>query len=129
IIQSGRPFNITLGRDLNGDTRFTERPSLAPAGVDCSLIALVRCTEFGNFNLLPGIDDPRIPRNFAEGPGSVTVNMRVSKTWTFGREGGASASNQQNRDGQGQQGNDRQRNTMMGGGVAGGGRGPGGGGP
>ena len=130
IIQSGRPFNITLGRDLNGDTRFTERPSLAPAGVDCFLIALVRCTEFGNFNLLPGIDDPRIPRNFAEGPGSVTVNMRVSKTWTFGREGGGtSAGNQQNRDGQGQQGNDRQRNTMMGGGMAGGRPGGGPGGP
>jgi hypothetical protein len=125
IIQSGRPFNITLGRDLNGDTRFTERPSFAPADATCSLI--IRCTEFGNFNLLPAIGDPRIPRNFGEGPGSVTVNMRVSKTWTFGREGGSASANQQNRDGQGQ-GNERQRGAMMGGGMAGGGR-PGGGGP
>ncbi len=32
IVQSGRPFNITLGRDINGDTLNTERPALAPAG-------------------------------------------------------------------------------------------------
>src|SRR4029434_10776996 len=51
----------------------------------------------------------------------------VSKTWTFGREGGSASANQQNRDGQGQ-GNERQRGAMMGGGMAGGGR-PGGGGP
>jgi len=63
-----------------------------------------------------------IPRNFGEGPGSTTVNVRISKTWSFGSEGRGSNANQQNRqDGQ----NDRQRSTMMGGGMAGG-RGPGG---
>jgi len=129
IVQSGRPFNITLGRDLNGDTRFTERPSFAPAGADCSLI--IRCTPFGNFNALPAVGEPRIPRNFGQGPGSVTLNMRVSKTWNFGSEGAsAQANQQQNREGQG---NDRQRGaTMIGGGMAGGGQrggGPGGGGP
>ena len=36
IVQSGRPFNITLGRDINGDTLNTERPALAPVGADCS---------------------------------------------------------------------------------------------
>ena len=126
ILQSGRPFNITLGRDLNGDTRFTDRPSFAPVGVDCLTIG-IRCTAFGNFNLFPAVGEPLIPRNFSEGPGSVTVNMRVSKTWTFGHEGGSTSANQQNRDGQGQS-NDRQRGAMMGGGMAGAGR-PGGGGP
>jgi hypothetical protein len=131
-LNTGRPFNITLGRDLNGDTRFTERPSFAPEGATCSLI--VRCTPFGNFNTLPAVGEELIPRNFGQGPGSVSVNMRVSKTWSFGREGGSSsANNQQNRDGQnqGQQGQDRNR-TMMGGGMAGRGQaggGPGGGGP
>jgi hypothetical protein len=49
--------------------------------------------------------------------------MRVSKTWSFGSERGATA---QNRQGQGQaQGGDNQRNAaMMGGGMMG--RGPGG---
>jgi hypothetical protein len=129
IIQSGRPFNITLGRDLNGDTFTQERPAFAPAGANCD-DPNIRCTPFGNFKLsfLPG--DVMIPRNFGHGPGSTSVNVRVSKTWSFGSEGGAANANQQNRqDGQ----RDGQRATMMGGGMAGGrgqgGPGGGGGGP
>jgi hypothetical protein len=120
ILQSGRPFNITLGRDLNGDTFNLERPALAPAGADCN-DPNIRCTPFGNFKLNPGPGDVIIPRNFAEGPGSVTVNLRVSKTWSFGSEGRGSNANQNRQDGQ----RDGQRATMMGGGMAGG-RGPGG---
>ena len=123
IVQSGRPFNITLGRDINGDTLNTERPSLAPAGADCSDTVNFRCTPFGNFKLTFAPGDVMIPRNFAEGPGSTTVNVRVSKTWSFGSEGGANASNQQNRQ-------DGQRPGGQGGMMTGGmGRGPGGGGP
>ncbi|HEY2962418.1 MAG TPA: hypothetical protein VGJ37_08400, partial [Pyrinomonadaceae bacterium] len=124
IVQSGRPFNITLGRDINGDTLNTERPALAPVGVDCSDTDHFRCTPFGNFKLTLAPGDLMIPRNFAEGPGSTTVNLRVSKTWSFGSEGGGANANQQNR--QDGQRNDGQR-AMMGGGMAG--RGPGGGGP
>ena len=129
IVQSGRPFNITLGRDLNGDTFNIERPALAGAGVDCSDEDNFRCTPYGNFKLTLGPNDVMIPRNFAEGPGSTTVNLRVSKTWSFGSEGGANAQ-QQNQ--QGNQRNDGQR-AVMGGGMAGRGPGgpggPGGGGP
>lgn len=135
IVQSGRPFNITLGRDINGDTLNTERPSLAPSGVDCSDTLNFRCTPFGNFKLTFAPGDVMIPRNFGEGPGSTTVNVRVSKTWSFGSEGGDSARNQQNRpDGQRPDG---QRPIMGGGGMGrpggggagGGGRGGFGGGP
>lgn len=122
VVQSGRPFNITLGRDINGDTLNTERPSLAPAGADCSDTLNFRCTPFGNFKLTFAPGDVMIPRNFGEGPGSTSVNVRVSKTWSFGSEGGANA-NQQNQ--QGQRGDQR---TIMGGGMAGGGGRPGGGG-
>jgi hypothetical protein len=131
IVQSGRPFNITLGRDLNGDTVYTERPAFA---TDLTRPSVVE-TKYGTFDLAPLPGAQIIPRNFGEGPGSTTVNLRVSKTWGFGKEGGSTAQNgQQNRRGNegGQQGNDGQRNTMMGGGMAGGGRGqggPGGGGP
>lgn len=120
IVQSGRPFNITLGRDINGDTLNTERPSLAPAGADCSDTVNFRCTPFGNFKLTFAPGDVMIPRNFGSGPGSTTVNVRVSKTWSFGSEGdGATA--QQNRPG----GPDGPRG-IMGGGMGrpgGGGRG------
>jgi hypothetical protein len=123
IVQSGRPFNITLGRDINGDTLNTERPALAPANADCSDIN-IRCTPFGNFKLTFDPGDVMIPRNFGQGPGSTSFNLRVSKTWSFGSEGGSNA-NQQNRpDGQRNEG---QQRAIMGG--MGGGRGPGGGGP
>ena len=141
IVQSGRPFNITLGRDVNGDTINSERPAFAPEGTVCTQAnqSLFKCTPFGNFKLAfdPAVD-VMIPRNYAEGPGSTTVNLRVSKTWSFGSESGtANARNQQNRQqgqGQGQQGqgqgNDGQRAIMGGGGMRGaGGAGPGGGGP
>lgn len=123
ILQSGSPFNITLGRDINGDTLNTERPSLAPAGADCSDTVNFRCTPFGNFKLTFAPGDVMIPRNFGQGPSSTTVNFRVSKTWSWGSEGGSAAANQQNR--RNGQGNDNQRG-VMGGGMAG--RGPGGGG-
>ena len=90
IVQSGRPFNITLGRDINGDTFNTERPALAPAGADCSDTINIKCTPYGNFKLTFAPGDVMIPRNFGEGPGSTTVNLRVSKTWSFGSEGGSS---------------------------------------
>ena len=80
---SGRPFNIVTGQDTNLDRLFTERPSFAPAGADCTL-SNIRCTRFGNFNLTPAPGEALIPRNFGEGPGYFSVNMRISKTWNFG---------------------------------------------
>lgn len=124
IVQSGRPFNITLGRDINGDTLNTERPALAGAGADCSDVN-IRCTPFGNFKLTFAPGDVMIPRNFGEGPGSTSFNLRVTKTWSFGSEGGANANQQNRQDGQRQDG---QRTVMMGGGRGPGGGGPGGGG-
>jgi hypothetical protein len=82
---SGRPFNITTGQDTNLDRLFTERPSLAADGVDCANPpAAIVCSRFGNFNLRPGPGEALIPRNFGEGPGYFAVNLRVSKTWSFG---------------------------------------------
>ena len=123
-VQSGRPFNITLGRDINGDTLNTERPALAPAGADCSDTINFKCTPFGNFKLTFAPGDVMIPRNFGEGPGSTTVNLRVSKTWSFGSEGRGANANRQDR-----QGNDGQQRGIMGGGIGRGPGGPGGGGP
>ena len=125
IVQSGRPFNITLGRDINGDTLNTERPALAAAGADCGDTINIRCTPYGNFRLTFAPGDVMIPRNFGEGPGSTTVNVRVSKTWSFGSEGGGS--NAQNRPDGGPGGGQRDgQRAVMGGAM---GRGPGGGGP
>jgi hypothetical protein len=101
IAASGRPFNITTGQDTNGDRLFTERPSFAPDGVDCSNPGTnVVCTPFGNFNVRPAAGEALIPRNFGEGPGFFSVNVRVSKTWSFGNINTTAANERQ---GQGQQ--------------------------
>jgi hypothetical protein len=103
IASSGAPFNIVTGQDTNGDRLFTERPSFAPAGVDCSHpVANIVCTPYGNFNLQPAAGEALIPRNYGYSPGFFSVNMRISKTWTFGTIHSSSAANKNSQDGQGQ---------------------------
>src|SRR5205807_7652252 len=82
---SGPPFNITTGRDTNLDRIANERPSFAGANADCTNIN-IRCTQFGNFNLVPNPGEQIIPRNFGQGPGSLSVNLTVSRTFGFGGE-------------------------------------------
>ncbi|HEY0430320.1 MAG TPA: hypothetical protein VGC61_00845, partial [Pyrinomonadaceae bacterium] len=95
LASSGAPFNIVTGQDTNGDRLFTERPSFAPANVDCSNpVANIVCTPYGNFNLQPATGESLIPRNYGQSPGFVSVNMRISKTWSFGTIHSASAANQ-----------------------------------
>jgi hypothetical protein len=123
LISSGAPFNITTGQDTNGDRLFTERPSFAPAGVDCNNPAPnIVCTKYGNFNLRPAPGEALIPRNFGQGPGFASINMRVSKTWNFGAIHSSSAANTSGQGGPGQTG-------QRGGGSARGGGGSGSGVP
>jgi hypothetical protein len=82
IATSGRPFNITTGRDSNGDTLFTERPALA---TDFGKPGVV-VTRFGVFDPNPGSGQAIIPRNFASGPSFYTVNLRISRAFGFGPE-------------------------------------------
>ena len=116
---SGNPFNITIGRDLNGDTLFTERPAFA---TDLSKPGVV-ITKFGAFDPNPVASEEIIPRNYGQGPGSIISNLRVSKTFGFGGERRNTAQNQ----GQGNRGGG-DRNAGGGrGGATGGARGGGGG--
>ncbi len=87
VVNSGRPFNITIGRDLNGDTLFTERPAFA---TDLSR-ASVRRTAFGDFDLDPQPGSVIIPRNYGRGPAFYSVNLRTSKTFGFGESTRAAA--------------------------------------
>ena len=77
---SGRPFNIVIGRDLNGDAIFNDRPAFA---TDLSRPS-VRVTPYGAFDLDPLPGQTIIPRNFGTGPAFFSVNMRLSKTIGFG---------------------------------------------
>jgi carboxypeptidase family protein len=80
VARSGTPFNITTGRDTNGDTQFTERPAFATDFTRPGVII----TRSGAFdpNVAPG--ERVIPRNFGDGPSFVSVNMRLSKRFNFG---------------------------------------------
>jgi hypothetical protein len=91
IVSSGAPFNITIGRDLNGDALFTERPAFASDPTKPGVIV----TRFGAFDPNPVAGSQIIPRNFGDGPGLVTANLRVSKTWSFGGEKQSSAARTQ----------------------------------
>jgi hypothetical protein len=79
IASSGRPFNIITGRDNNGDNQYTDRPSFANPGDPGAVV-----TRFGTFNPNPVAGEQIIPRNFGRGPGMVSTNLGVSKTFGFG---------------------------------------------
>jgi carboxypeptidase family protein len=82
-ISSGRPFNITTGRDNNGDTMFTDRPSFATPGAALGDPELI-ITRFGAFNPNPRPGDRIIPRNLGRGPGQTLFNLNFTKTFSFG---------------------------------------------
>lgn len=77
---SGNPFNITTGRDTNGDTFFVERPAFA---TDLSKPGVI-VTPIGAFDPNPGPGQQIIPRNFGEGENFLSVSMGLSKTIRFG---------------------------------------------
>jgi hypothetical protein len=77
---SGRRFNITTGRDANGDIVFTDRPALA---TDLTKPGVV-VTPFGAFDPNPGPEQQIIKRNFGTGPDFLNISMRVSRSFRFG---------------------------------------------
>jgi hypothetical protein len=81
IASSGRPFDITTGRDNNGDGLFTDRPAIAGANTN---LADVRSTAFGDFDLNPRPGQEIIPRNFGHSPGFLSVNLRITRQFKFG---------------------------------------------
>ncbi|HEY3103167.1 MAG TPA: TonB-dependent receptor [Pyrinomonadaceae bacterium] len=127
VANSGPPFNITTGQDLNLDRQFNERPTFAQLNAFCTANP-TRCTSFD----YSSTSSDFIPRNYGNGPGSVTVNLRVSRTFTWGGEAARAASQRGKRDqasNRGGGGAGRGGPSIGGGAPAGGGRGPGGGGP
>lgn len=87
IVESGAPFNITVGQDLYGDTLFNGRPGIA---VDPSRPGLV-ATKFGLLDPNPIPGEAILPRNFGRGPGLILANLRIVKTFAFGPAGETAA--------------------------------------
>jgi Carboxypeptidase regulatory-like domain len=88
VVESGQPFNIVIGNDLNGDNQFNDRPAFATsASTD------VVHTPYGSFDLSPSANEARIPFNYGNGPSQFSMNLRMSKTFGIGPrvEGGATS--------------------------------------
>lgn len=119
VANSGSPYNITTGTDVNGDFQFNDRPAFA---TDLSRPSVVQ-TSLGAFDTAPIAGQTIVPMNFGNGPGQFTLNMRLSKTIGIGPK--IETANPQGQGGQ------RGPRPPMGGAPGGGGPrgGPGGGGP
>jgi hypothetical protein len=90
IASSGQPFDITVGQDLNGDSIFNDRPALV-SNASCRVVTMtanIACTPLGTFNLIPSPGQLAIPVNSGTGPALFTMNLRLSKSFGFGRETG-----------------------------------------
>jgi hypothetical protein len=80
VANSGQPFNIVVGTDLNGDSIFNDRPAFA---TDLTRPGVV-WTSFGAFDTDPIAGQTIVPRNYGRGLGEFTLNLRLSKTFSFG---------------------------------------------
>jgi hypothetical protein len=83
MASSGTPYNVTTGQDLNGDSIFNDRPSFATPN---SMPANVVTNHLGSFDVVPQPGDPRVPINYLTGPGRFSMNLRVSKSFGFGKK-------------------------------------------
>ena len=85
IAQSGSPYNVTVGEDVNGDTFFNDRPYRV-TGVTPNGQTIKTINGCGTF-AAPGSEPAGssiAPINACTGPGLFTFNFRLTKTWGFG---------------------------------------------
>lgn len=117
MFSSGSPYNITTGRDTNGDGFTSERPSLLAgrSSADCRGGDLIYTAEFGCFDASGA--STAIARNYGRGPSNANLSLRLSRTWAFGTRGESGPSEGGPPPGMG---------GVRGGGMPGGGGGPGG---
>ncbi len=118
IFSTGRPYNITAGRDLYGDNQFVARPGIATSANIPGLVSWNGLLLDPN----PKPGQAILERNAGRGPNQLNVNLRLGKTWSFGGEKGTAS-------GPGGPSEGMRAGMMAGGGPPMGGRGgPGGGG-
>ncbi|MDR3735139.1 MAG: carboxypeptidase regulatory-like domain-containing protein [Acidobacteriaceae bacterium] len=81
IVNSGQPFNITVGQDINGDNIYNDRPAFCSAATTA---ANTVNSKYGCFDKGTTLSQSRIPNNYAQGPAQFTFNLRATKTFGFG---------------------------------------------
>lgn len=86
VVNSAPPVNITLSQDyLGGDylPSFNARPAFASS---LSSPADVVTMRWGSFDTVPQPGEKIIPVDYGTGYGQFTANLRLSKTFGFGKE-------------------------------------------
>jgi uncharacterized membrane protein YgcG len=125
IFNSGTPYNVTVGQDLAADLLFNVRPAFGSySSGTCPFPTPAACDHY----MVPTTPYTQIPINYLTGPTNFTLNLRLAKTFGFGREvGGKNAAQSGGSSGGGPQGGGGPRGGGGGGGSIGfGGRGGGG---
>ncbi len=82
-MSTGGPFNLTTGNAFDGDGIFNLRPSFATAPGPNSKVIM---TKYGTFDLNPTPGEAIIPINYGQAPGSISANIRISRTWGWGEK-------------------------------------------
>ncbi|MGO8815374.1 MAG: carboxypeptidase regulatory-like domain-containing protein [Terriglobia bacterium] len=86
VANSSPPVNIVLSNDLGGGEylpTFNARPAFASS---LSNPADVVSTRWGTFDTVPVPGEKIIPINYGTGYDQFTANLRLSKTFAFGKE-------------------------------------------
>jgi len=83
IASSGSPFNVTTAQDPFGDSQFNQRAAFASCP---SNSPTVKQTAYGCFDSNPQPGEKIVPINFLTGPGRFTLNLRLSKSFGFGKK-------------------------------------------
>ena len=83
IASSGSPFNVTTALDPFGDSLFNQRAAFATCP---STSPTVKQTAYGCFDSNPQPGEKTVPVNFLTGPGRFTLNLRLSKSFGFGKK-------------------------------------------
>ena len=80
-IQTGSPFNITTGTDLNGDTIYNDRPAFATHPTENSQIYR---TRFGTFDANPQPGEAIIPFNYGDSPSFYFLLVHLERAFQVG---------------------------------------------
>jgi len=83
IASSGVPFSLTTGQDTNGDSIFNDRPALTSSR---SIPSNVVTNQFGSFDLVPQSGETLVPVNTLTSSSRFSLNLRVSKSFGFGKK-------------------------------------------
>lgn len=86
VINSAPPVNLTLSDDFGGGSylpTFNARPAFASSLTDPANLVVSR---WGDFDKMPVPGETLVPVNYGTGYGQFTANLRLSKTFSFGRE-------------------------------------------